>query len=310
MRNHSPFLVLALAVLVTACEPAKPSAGGAAAQAAPEGAGVIETLKAEMARLRAENAQLRLTPSGLAAEVEEAVKAGDVAKAQDSLNRLVERFPASPEVPVATPRVEALVAKLRAEQEEHKRLAAIGFKALKDTPVFSHGDTTVNLASANLGKTWKYDSYGHGWKYLEAEKGKKFLLVKATVASNSKEPLLPGIAAYVADGAVLTRLGNLRYRFARWQDYGSFLGNHADYRNDFAHTHKIPFSLGVALGDEQLGRRPIYLVATREGCHTRTYERLAQPPVHYVPGTCASLKPALTVDDFKNGSLAVLKRIN
>jgi hypothetical protein len=108
----------------------------------------------------------------------------------------------------------------------------------------------------------------------------------------------------------MTLLGNLRYRFRRWQDFGAYLGTHADFRNDFSHSSTIPFSIGVALGDAESMRRPLYLVATREGCHKRHHDRLVQPPVHYIPGNCASLKKTLTVDDFKDGSLAVLSRID
>ncbi|HSH91223.1 MAG TPA: hypothetical protein VK996_14645 [Ramlibacter sp.] len=267
-------------------------------------------MKTEIARLSAENAQLRATPAAMAAEVEVAVKAKDAQAAQAALKRLMDRYPASPEVNPSIQRVSSMVAQLRAEQDEARRIAALGFKAIKVKPSFTHNDTTLTVGSAAVGKTWTYDSYGTGWKYLEAEKGKRFVMLRATLASKNKEPSPFGVAAYSSEGGTLTRLGIMRYRFARWTDFGSYLGNHADYRNDFAHSPSVAFSLGVQAADEQLARRPIYLVATREGCHTRTYERLAQPRVHYVPGACLSLKPTLTLDDFKDGSLAIVKRID
>jgi hypothetical protein len=51
-------------------------------------------------------------------------------------------------------------------------------------------------------------------------------------------------------------------------------------------------------------------VATSEGCHERHWERFGQPPVYYLPGECKTLKPNLTLDDFKGGTLAVLKRLD
>ena len=42
----------------------------------------------------------------------------------------------------------------------------------------------------------------------------------------------------------------------------------------------------------------------------RVFERFGQPPVFYMPvEECKSLKPTLTLEDFKGGTLAVLRRI-
>jgi len=112
----------------------------------------------------------------------------------------------------------------------------------------------------------------------------------------------------LADGAKLRKLGTLRYRFARWSSYAAFLGTQPDYRNEFSHSWRIPFTAGVLVSDEDLKHKPIYLVVTGEGCHQRMYDRFGQPPVFYQPGDCKSLKPNLTIEDFKGGGLAVLKR--
>jgi len=272
--------------------------------------GELEVLRAEVARLRAENAQLRLSPAVLAAEVEAAAKAGDAEKAKAALRRLADRYPLSAEATQAGKRVDALVARQRAAQEEAKRLAALGFKALRSSPYFGHGETSMGLTATGVVRRWTFDWHGDGWKYLDAEKGRKFVTATVTVNSRSKDPLLFGIGAYVANGATLTHVGKVRYRFIRWRDYGSFLGTQADFRNDFAHNSRIPFSIGVSVADDELKRRPLYLVATREGCHRRLYERFGQPPIQYVPGNCNSLKPTLTMADFKDGSLAVIKRLD
>ena len=145
---------------------------------------------------------------------------------------------------------------------------------------------------------------------MDAEKDRKMLVARVNVASKQREPTLFGMAAYVPDGSKLTRVGHMRYRFARWSSYGAFLGTTFDSRNEFSHSWKIPFTAGVSLSEDELKKRPIYVVATNEGCHQRHYERFGQPPVSYVPAECGTLKPTLTVDDFKGGSLAILKRID
>lgn len=280
------------------------------AAAATDYPGELEVLRAEVMRLRAENAQLRQSPAVLAAEVESAVKAEDAEKAKAALKRLTDRYPLSAETAEAGKRVDALVARQRAAQEAAKKVAALGFKALRTSPYFGHGDTSMGLTATGVVRRWSFDWHGDGWKYLDAEKGRKFVTATVTVSSRSKDPLLYGIGAYVANGATLTHVGKVRYRFIRWRDYGSFLGTQADFRNDFAHSSRIPFSIGVSVADEELRRRPLYLVATREGCHRRLYERFGQPPIQYVPGNCNSLKPTLTIADFKDGSLAVIKRLD
>jgi hypothetical protein len=272
--------------------------------------GELEVLRAEVTRLRAENAQLRQSPATLAADVESAVKAEDAEKAKAALKRLTDRYPFSAETAQAGKRVEALIARQRAAQEEAKKVAALGFKALRSSPHFGHGDTSMGLTATGVVRRWNFDWHGDGWKYLDAEKGRKFITATVTVSSRSKDPLLFGIGAYVANGATLTHVGKVRYRFIRWRDYGAFLGTQADFRNDFSHNSRIPFSIGVSVADDELKRRPLYLVATREGCHRRLYERFGQPPIQYVPGNCNSLKPTLTIADFKDGSLAVIKRLD
>ena len=272
--------------------------------------GELEVLRAEVMRLRAENAQLRMSPAALAAEVEFAVRAEDAEKAGAALKRLTDRYPLSVETAQAAKRVDALLAKQRAAQEEAKRMAALGFKALRTNPNFTHGDTSMGLTATGVVKRWIFDWHGDGWKYLDAEKGRKFVTATVTVNSKSKDPLLFGIGAYVANGATLTHVGKVRYRFIRWRNYGSFLGTQADFRNDFSYNSRIPFSIGVSVADDELNRRPLYLVATREGCHRRLYERFGQPPIQYVPGNCHSLKPTLTAADFKDGSLSVIKRLD
>jgi hypothetical protein len=291
-----------------------PPAGAAPAAApAPEdGARELEALRAEVARLTAENARLRVTPAALAAEVEAAVQNQNAARAEASLRRLAERFPHSAELPPAKRRVEALLAQMRAASQEQQRQAALGFRALKVSPRFTHDGTTVSLGEAALMRRWVFDSYGNGvgWKYLDAERGQRLLVARLSVNSRNKDPALFGIGVYQAEGASLTQVGLLRYRFAQWSDFGAYLGTHADFGNDFSHSARIPFSAGAPVADSAAARRPLYLVVTREGCHTKLYDRQIQPPVHYVPGACETLKKTLTLDDFKDGSLSVLRRMD
>ena len=291
-------------IALAACKPELPGAADR------DQARELTALRAEVERLRKENADLRLSPTLLAAEVDAAIRAGNEEKADAAFKQLADTFPVAAETSQMRKRLEAFFAQRRVQDEQGKRIAAQGFKALPVSPSVTHDDMVLTITSLALAKRWIFDSWGDGWRFLDAEKDKKLLVARMSISSKARDPSLFGIAAYVADGAKLKRLGQMRYRFARWSSYGAFLGTQADYRNEFSHSWRIPFTAGVAVSDEDLKKRPIYLVVTGEGCHQRVYDRFGQPPVFYQPGDCDSLKDSLGPEDFRGGTLAVLRRLD
>lgn len=309
--------ILTCCFAVAACSPSDDSTDATHAPSPTlDHSAEISTLKAEVtrltsenARLEAENFELRSTPSTMLANVETALRAGDLAASDLALKRLQERHPNAPETGQAAKQVETLIVKRRAEEREAERITALGFRALSVAPKFGSADTAIQLTAATISKRWIFDAYDDSWRYLESERGQKFLTAKVTVTSKSKDPPLFGIGVYVADGSTLRHLSEFRYRFARWDGYGSYLGNEPDYRNDFSHTPSIPFSIAATIDDEQTNK-PLYIVVTRENCHSRKFERFNNPPVSYQPTPCSSLRRTLTVNDLKTGNLGILKRFN
>lgn len=272
--------------------------------------GELHGLRVEVERLKAENAQLRISPNELGREVAQALQADDAARVHERLKVLSDRFPASPEAAEMRKRVAAFDAARQVQEEARLRLAAKGLKALPVQAALSQGDTSLALASAAITRRWTFDSWGEGWRFEDAEKDHRMVVARLAVSSRQREPALFGLAAYVADGSKLRRVGEMRYRFSRWSDYGAFLGTHADFRNDFAHSWRVPLTAAVAVPEQDIGKRPLFIIATSEGCHQRGYERFGQPPVFYLPHPCASLKPELEAADFEGGKLAVLKRFD
>lgn len=266
-------------------------------------------LRAEIAALKAENEELKVSAPLLLAAINTEVNAGNLEKSEAALKRLVDKYPNTKESNAGKKLVDRLVAKRLANEKEAKRVAALGLKALKIASTFTYGDTTIELNNANISMRWNFDYYDDEYHYKESEKDSQFITANVTVSSKSKSPSLFGIGVYVEDGGHLNSVGNFEYRFVRWDDYGSYLGNTADYSNDFAHNSSIPFSLGASVTDENL-KRPLYLVITREGCNMRLYNEFGQPPIHYSSIGCSSLKNNLAIDDFKDGSLAILMRID
>jgi hypothetical protein len=301
--SSAPAAVMLAAFSLAACKPSMQMSSSAESDE-------LAALRSEVARLRKENEDLRLSPTTLASEVDGAIRAGNEEKAAAAFKQLADTFPVAAETLEMRKRLETFLAQRRVQDEEEKRIAALGFKGLPVNPSVSHDDMVLTLSSLGVAKRWIFDSWGDGWRFLDAEKDKKLLVARMNISSKARDPQLFGVAAYIADGGKLKRLGLMRYRFSRWGSYGSFLGTQADWRNEFSHSWKIPFTAGVAVSDDDLRKKPIYLVVTAEGCHQRVYDRFGQPPVFYQPGECKTLKPHLTADDFKGGALAVLKRLD
>lgn len=266
------------------------------------------TLQAQIAALEAQVAELKTTPAMLLAEVDAAVKKEDLDLAKQHLATLQTKYPQSTEAGTGVKLVEALDAKRKAAEREAARMAALGLKALKVNNVFEHEGLKLNVTSAAIANAWSFDSYGDSYHYREAERGSKYVTARVSVTSKDKDPNLFGIGAYVEENGKLALRGKLEYRFARWMDYGTYLGNESDFRNDFAHTATIPFSAATEISNDKL-KRPVYLVATKQKCHSRSYQRFDNPPVSYF-GDCSGMRQILSVEDFKNGDYAVLKRIN
>lgn len=268
----------------------------------------VAALEAELVRLRAENEALRLTPVVLLADVSAAIAADDLARAATAQAKLADRFPTAPETAIGAKQVADLEAAGRLKEEEAARLAALGFKALRVNANFEGDGASIVLRSTSVSGQWSFDAYDNEWHYLESERGQKYVTARARVSSQRKNPLLMGLGVYVADGDRLRRIGRFGYRFARWRDYGSYLGNYADYRNDFAHTEHIEFSLGATVNQADI-KRPLYIVATKEGCFERSQTQFQQPPVRYVERRCATLADTLSIADFESGRLGILKRL-
>lgn len=70
------------------------------------------------------------------------------------------------------------------------------------------------------------------------------------------------------------------------QNFGAFLGNYADYGNDFAHTATIRFEVGYEANEQDV-KQPVYIFATLQGCNERGYDRFGNPPDSY-SSSCSS----------------------
>lgn len=299
-------ILLLAALLATACSERHPTAVITPCVSAPSDD--VAAMKDQIARLQNENAELRATPAVMLAAVQAAGE--DIAKSRAALELLKKKFPDAPQTKQAMDAVAQLEAARDKKEAEEKRLAALGLKALKVNSTITGDEATITLSSVTQAGRWISDAHDSQYHYRDAEKGSAFIIARVKAASTNKDPSLPGVALYRSEGAVLRKVASFGYEFVRWKDYGSYLGNYSDYGNDFAHTNAIPMTIGADAEVANL-KRPLFLVATKEGCYKRDYERFRNPPVSYIGGSgCTALKDSLQAADFGEGRLALVHRLD
>lgn len=266
----------------------------------------LALLETERDELKLKVEDLSQTASVIYAEVQALLKDAQLADATSKLGVLREKFPLSPELVKAQKEVAELENKIQKLEEEKKRLATLGFLGLATPGSIKNSEINVSLGQASTQKQFVFDRYDNSYHYFDADRDSKYVVLSmgVTASKGVTDPKLFGFAAYVADGDNLEKLADLDVRLARWSDYASYLGNYSDSRNDFAKTSKINFNLGVQVSDEDLKRRPIYIVAQTTGCLQRGSDRFGNPPVSY-SGYCEHLRSKLKLDDFSGDSPSV-----
>jgi hypothetical protein len=176
-------------------------------------------------------------------------------------------------------------------------ISAIDLSHIKPMPYFGNDSVTVKIKSISLSDQFIFDRYEDQWHYFDAERGTKIVAISTSITSKIKDPALPPIAAYTLESnGFLKLVGVLDYRFYRWQNYGTYLGNYADYDNDFAHVATIPFGAFKQIDDSDL-QKPIYIVGQKAGCFERNEDRLQEPAVQYLGG--CNIKDGLAGIDFQ-----------
>ena len=268
-------------------------------------------LEVEAKGLRATVEELQNTPTNLMATANEQLKSNKKTEAIATLHKLVNKYPSSTEAKEASRIIAEEEKKEREarEKEERERREAIkkeeqkkalGFKILKENSNVSYGYLDVKFTSVTSGKRWTFDSYDDRYFYRDAERDEIFIIARMSIKSSDKYPKLPPVGVYEYRGGFLHQLEVMDYKFARWQDYGSYLGNYADYGNDFSHTSTIPFSNAATIKKSDFDNSAIFVVMKKEGVFERTYDKYSNPEISYKTTSYSSMKLTLTVDDFDN----------
>lgn len=311
MRNG--FLVSCMALSLTGCG----DGGEAYRKQAESLRGDISSLQAQIAaaktritQLEQENKTLKETPAVFLAQVRKAVDAEDETTAKAVLASLTSRYADSAEAAIGNGLVQKMVKDREAKEQEERRLAALGMKAIPVKGSFTADDSAVSLQSAQVASQWSFNDHGDKYEYRSAERGSRYITAKVTYSSKSKDPRLAPLIVYASNGGELKRLGVMGFEFVSWSSYATFLGNYHDDANDFAHKASIRFSMGLQVPNEAI-TKPLYIVASSSGCADRSSDRFGRPPVSYATYSCDQAAPAvLRASDFKEGRFGIVKRID
>ncbi len=261
-------------------------------------------LQKELMECKNENESLKNTPQVRLSKGQKLFSENKYDEAITELNALIKNFPGTDEADKATNLVVSIEKTKEDIRINEERKKTLGFKMLKESNVAVVDDVTLNFSTVTTGNRWVFDSYDDEYRYRSSERGDIFVLSKVSISSGSKDPKLPPITIFKASGGKLIWIGTLGYEFSRWEDYGSYLGNDADFGNDFAHTKTIPFSCGLSISVNVMNESPVFVVVKKTHCFYRFIDQLGNPPVKYIAGDC-KIKNELTIDDFDSEYILV-----
>lgn len=234
------------------------------------------------------------------------MESGDLDGAIKEINQLKEVFPNSNEVTLS----EAIIKKINelkeAKRKEEERIKALGYKAIKEQTTIKVDYNTVTLSAINVGNTFTFDSYGDRYYYRDADRGNKYVTMQMSVTSTDHDPNLPQFAVYSINGDRMDLVGTFGTEFARWRDYGAYLGNYHDSSNDFAKVSTVRFKLGIQVSNEILAG-PYAIVLMKKNVLVSHYDRFENPPMSYIGS--ADYPSSLYLDNFKD-DYALVKRFN
>lgn len=233
----------------------------------------------------------------------------DLESAEAEYRSIITLYPRSEEADLARAFIIKREEQLAAIKVEKERITNLGFKALKEETVVRENNLTLNFSDITIQSKWIFDRYDTRYVSRETKRGSKYLTATLSIKSEINEPQLPPILAYKLQDGVLNLIGPLKYEFNQWKSYGAYLGNYADFSNDFAHSETVTFSIGILIDEELSKSCPIFLLADKSNnCVYRSYDRLSSPNTSYLHNKC-KFKQTLDLDEALN-SYSTIKIFN
>lgn len=176
---------------------------------------------------------------------------------------------------------ESTVEKQMPEKPNRWKFILDSLNKIPNKSKYKEGQNIYSGLSFKVGKTFTYDRYGDTYHYSTAERGDKYITSNVNIKSESKDPALHMFALYYLDSdSSLILVNAMEYRFQRWEDYGTYLGNYLDKNNDFAYSETVKFTLGTTI-PENLLKNKLFIVSIKTPSFIRSVARFDNPPVSY-----------------------------
>ena len=226
--------------------------------------------------------------------------------AKKEINELKSIFPNAKENVEADKYIAKIQSIEAAKRAKEERIKALGFKAINPQTTIKIDYNTVTFSSIGVGGKFIFDSYDDYYHYKDADRGYKYVSMQMSVTSTNNSPQIPEVALYTISGDKMKYEGCFMTRFARWRDYGAYLGNYHDSSNDFAKVSTVKFKLGIEVSNESLAK-PYAIVLMKENVLYEKYERFDNPPYSYTGS--ANYPSTLSLDDFME-KYAIIKCFN
>lgn len=239
-------------------------------------------------------------------KAKELLDAGELDKAKTEVEELKKIFPNSMEASSSSVILSRIEELKEAKRKEEERIKALGFKALPEQTTIKIEYNTVTYSSISVGNRFVFDAYDDRWFYRDADRGSKYVTMQMSVTSTNHNPALPQLALYTISGDKMYLEGTFDTQFARWEDYGTYLGNYHDSSNDFSKVSTVKFKLGLQVSNEKLAQ-PYAIVLKKKNALSYHYDRFSNPPISYIGS--ADYPASLSLDNFNNGYV-LIKRNN
>jgi hypothetical protein len=195
---------------------------------------------------------------------------------------------------------------------EAERKASLKFKSYSEKQTVKIKSLTLKTFGYNFTNQFDFDRYDDRYHYRESERGNKYLSFDVVISSEDKDPSLPLFYIYVLDAGNLTLISSSRgmdYEFYEWEDYGSYLGNDADYSNDFSRTKSIRFDIGEEVKVSDYKGKKVYLLMSKNNTAYRS-TRIGNPEIYYTTLSSMDSPPkTITTTETFDKHFILIKRL-
>lgn len=271
----------------------------------------LQILKKRVSELELQIQKLQFPADQRLNKIKDLIAKEELDSALYEIKELKSCFPESEETKSTIALTEEINKKKAEIEEEKQRIKALGFKALQVAQSVTISENTVLFSNCQIGAKYTHDVYptygGTEWREHTADKGSKFISFNMDVTSTSKNPNIPTVAFYLIEGEKLIYKDVFWVNFARWSDYGCYLGNEPDLKNDFSKVNTVKFKVGLSLEDINF-TKPYMIVLKKANKLARYTHAYDDPPVTYSGDM--EYPSSLSIDDFNNGEYVAIKIAN